>query len=295
MTRVFVVLNPAAGRAQVGSITKALHEIADGLSWRPDVYETSGDESLAELVRQAVDEGADMVLAAGGDGTVSAVVDGLVNTQVPLGIIPSGTGNVLAQELGIPLDVGKACQMLAHDPATRSIDALQAGDRFFVLSIGAGINAMTIKGTSPTRKRQLGPLAYVWTVLRVLAGIQPHTFTIVADGQRRRVRAADVLLTNIATITGPLRWGAHIRPDDGQIDICILRARNLLDIVMAFWDAMVPRRPRRERNLRYWHAKRSILLFADEPVPVQGDGEPLGETPIEARILPGAVKVLVPR
>ena len=294
MKRVFVVLNPAAGRAQAGSTTKSLQHVAAGHAWRLDVYETSGDESLPELIRGAVDEGADMVVAAGGDGTVSAVVDGLVGTEVPLGLIPSGTGNVLAQELGIPLDVEKACQLLANDPATRSIDALQAGDRYFVLSIGAGINAMAIKDTSPTRKRQLGPLAYVWTVFRVLAGLQPHTFTIVADGQKRRVRAADVLLTNIATITGPLRWGAHIRPDDGQIDICILRARNLLDIVLAVWDAMAPSRPRRERNLRYWHARHSILVFAEEPIPVQGDGDPLGVTPIEAQIRPGAIRVLVP-
>jgi diacylglycerol kinase (ATP) len=295
MTPVFVVVNPAAGRAQAGLIMKSLHDIARGRGWRLEVYETSGEELLPELVRNAVDEGAEMVFAAGGDGTVSAVVDGLVNTTVPLGIIPAGTGNVLAQELGIPLDISRACQMLADHPATRSIDALQAGAGFFVLSIGAGINAMTIKGTSPKRKRQLGPLAYVWTVFKVLAGFQPHTFTIVADGQRRRVRAADVLLTNVATITGPLRWGRHIRPDDGQIDICILRARNLLDILLAVWDATVPNRPRRERNLRYWHARHSVLLFADEPVPVQGDGEPLGETPIEAQVWPGAISVLVPR
>ncbi|MEN8131930.1 MAG: diacylglycerol kinase family protein [Pseudomonadota bacterium] len=292
--RVFVVANPAAGRAHAGSIMKSLNQIARDRDWRLEVYETTGDEPLPDLVREAVKEGAEMVFAAGGDGTVSAVVDGLVNTSVPLGIIPTGTGNVLAQELGIPLDVGRACQMLAGNPATRSIDALQAGARFFVLSIGAGINAMTIKRTTPKRKRQLGPLAYVWTVLKVLAGLQPHTFTIVADGQRKRVRATDVLLTNVATITGPLRWGSHIRPDDGQIDICILRARNLLDIILAVWDAMVPDRPRRERNLRYWHANHSILLFAAEPIPVQGDGEPLGETPIEAQIWPGAIDVLVP-
>jgi YegS/Rv2252/BmrU family lipid kinase len=295
MTHIFAVVNPAAGRAQAGTVRKALNQMARARRWQLEVYETTGEEPLAELVRKAVDAGAEMVFAAGGDGTVSDVVDGLVNTTVPLGIIPTGTGNVLAQELGIPLDVEKACQMLADDPATRSIDALQAGARFFVLSIGAGITAKTIKGTSPERKRLLGPLAYVWTVLKVLAGMQPHTFTIVADGQRKRVRATDVLLTNVGTITGPLRWGRHIRPDDGQIDICILRARNLLDIILALWDVTVPNRPRRERNLRYWHARHSILLFAEQPIPVQGDGEPLGETPIEAQIWPGAITVLVPR
>jgi diacylglycerol kinase (ATP) len=295
MKRVFAVVNPVAGRAQAGSIAKSLEEIARSHGWELETYETTGRELLPELVGAAIDEGAELVVAVGGDGTISDVVDGLVNTAVPLGIIPTGTGNVLAQELGIPLDVQKACQLLADNPTTRSIDALRAGARCFVLSIGAGITARTIKGTSPARKRQLGPLAYVWTAFKVLVGLQPHTFTIVADGQRRRVRAADVLLTNVATITGPLRWGSHIRPDDGQIDICILRARNLLDIILAVRDALVPKRPRRERNLRYWHARHSVLLFAEEPVPVQGDGEPLGETPIEAQVWPGAVTVLVPR
>ena len=237
----------------------------------------------------------DSVFAAGGDGTVSAVIDGLAHTEVPLGIIPAGTTNVLAQELGIPLNVDKACQLLSGEPATRAIDALQFGNELYVLSVGTGISAMAIKGTSREGKRKFGPLAYVWSVLKVVVGAQPYTFTIVADGQTMRIRGADVLLANVSKLTGPINWGQHIKPDDGQIDICIMRARNFFDIIGVAFDILIPGRPRKQRYLIYRQAKHSVVVFANRPLAVQGDGEYLGQLTLEVYLVPGAVRVLVPQ
>lgn len=291
---IFVVLNPVAGRARAADVRAALTRAFDSSAQPLDIYETTGREQLHELVKDAINDGARLVIAAGGDGTVSAVVDGVANTGVPLGIIPTGTGNVFAQELDIPLGLDKACRLLAGDHGIKAVDALQIGERFYVLSVGTGADAQAIQLTGREGKRRFGPLAYVWAALKVVVGVQPRHYTIVADGQRTEVRAADVLVTNIATMTGPLRWGRHIRPDDGQVDICIMRAANFFDFFRVAWDILTPGRPHRKRNMRYLAARESVVVTADRPMPVQGDGELLGETPLEIQVAPGAVNVMVP-
>lgn len=292
--QVFVVLNPVAGRTQAENVRQVLSRTFGQPDWCLEIYETTGHESVKEVVAAAVDRGAGWVLAAGGDGTVSAVVDGLIGRDVPLGIIPTGSGNVIAQELSIPLRLERACQMLVEKPATRNLDVIQVDGSYFLLAVGTGVDSLAIEGTSRQEKRRFGPLAYIWTIFRLILGVQPHHFTIIADGQKKRVRAADVMLSNVGTLTWPLRWGPHIKPDDGQIDIGIMRASSLFDFFKVAWDVIIPGRPRQDRNLRYLSARDSIEVYSDEPLPVQGDGELLGQTPIKARILPGAITVLVP-
>ena len=125
---VFVVLNPEAGRFEQLELREALRDKFRGAHSRYAIHVMTGPENIPWVVRQAVEEGFSLVVAAGGDGTVSAVVSGLVGTSVPLGIIPIGTGNALARELGIPLKLHKAVDLLVGAHTTRSIDAMQVGD-----------------------------------------------------------------------------------------------------------------------------------------------------------------------
>jgi len=292
--RILVILNPVAGRTQVESVKRALHRyFKQHQSIQLELYETTGNEVVADIVSEAIAGGIEGVFAAGGDGTVSAVADALAETGIPLGIIPTGTTNVLAQELGIPLNIDRACRLLAGPTATRPIDTLQQDDRHYVLSVGIGLSALAIEGTSREGKRRYGPLAYIWSILKTVAGVQPHLFTIISDGRKRKIRAADVLLANVSTITGPLRWGPHIKPDDGRIDICVMRAKNIWDIVGVGLDIVIPGRPRKNRYLVYWQAYHSVLVFGEELLSVQGDGEALGQMPLEVVLAPGSVQVLV--
>jgi YegS/Rv2252/BmrU family lipid kinase len=292
--KIFVVINPVAGRTHPKDVKKALHTHFKETDWQIEIYETSGDESVREVVRRAVADGADRVFAAGGDGTVSAVANGLVGTDIPLGIIPAGTGNILAQDLDIPEDIDKACRILAHTTKIRSLDALKVENRYYILSIGTGGNAQTIEQTGRKDKRRFGRLAYIYVMIKVVIGIQPHRFHLTVDGQQKHVRAADILITNIGTFNKPLRWGRHIQPDDGEIDICIVRAKNLLDVALVFLDMVWPGSPREDRNLRFLRAKESVQIKSDTPLPVQGDGELLGKTPVDATVYAGVVKVFVP-
>jgi YegS/Rv2252/BmrU family lipid kinase len=294
MMRVFVVLNPVAGRSQAGDVRRALGRYFRGPEWELEIFETTGAESIKEIVAEAVDRGTCWVVAAGGDGTVSAVVDGLIGRDGLLGILPTGSGNVIAQELGIPLRLERALQLLIEKPVIRNLDVIEVNGSYYLLAVGTGVDALAIKGTSRREKRRFGPVAYLWSVLKVILGVQPHRFTLVVDGRKKRVRAADILLSNVGTLTWPLRWSPHIKPDDGQIDIGIMRASGLLDFFKVAWDVIIPGRPRHDRNLRYLIARETVEVYADQPLPVQGDGEVLGHTPIKASVLPGAVRVLVP-
>jgi YegS/Rv2252/BmrU family lipid kinase len=278
---------------KAATIIDTIHRRFDSSQWQLEIHETASDEPVGEIVRSAVDSGIDGVYAVGGDGTISAVVDGLANTPVPLGIIPAGTTNVVAQELGIPLNIDKACQVLAGKPEAVSVDAIRVGDKFFVLAVGTGIDALVMDAVSSQGKRRYGRLAYAWSTLKIVAGMQPRRFTIIADGKPFQTRAAVVLISNVGTLTKPLRWGPDIRPDDGRIDINIIRGRNILDYLLAAYDVL-PGGPRRTVHIRHLPAYESVSIESDQKLLVQGDGDLIGETPLNAFVVPGAVRVLVP-
>src|SRR5919109_2463487 len=276
ISRVFVVLNPVAGRSTAADVYAALkrHFVAE--VWIYEVYETTGHERIVDVVREALERGCDMVVAAGGDGTVSGVAEALIHTDIPLGIIPVGTGNVLARELGLPLTLEAACALLAGEHATTNLDAMQVGDQFFVLQIGIGIDSLMIRDTGREHKRRFGRAAYLWTAFTRLLGYQPRRFTIVADGKRIRPRAAQVLVANGGVLgVSPFRWGPDIQPNDGRIDVCILSARTAIDYPGLAWH-LLRGQHKRDRKVRYLSATRSVAISADRPLPVQADGEIIG-------------------
>jgi len=187
--KIFVVLNPMAGSCIAADVRQTLEQYFEG---RCEIYETTGseNENVTEVTREALAHGFDMVVAIGGDGTVSDVAEALIGTDIPLGIIAAGTANVFARELELPLDLAGACTMLAGQHATTSVDAMQVGDKYFVLQIGIGIDSLMIRDTDRQAKRRFGRAAYLWTAFTRLIGNQPERFTIVVDGQRSRLTQA---------------------------------------------------------------------------------------------------------
>jgi YegS/Rv2252/BmrU family lipid kinase len=293
--RIFVVLNPMAGNSTAEDVRHALaRHIGDRA--QTDIFETTGqeDEDIAAIVRAEQTHAPVMVVAAGGDGTISEVAEALIGTDIPLGIIPVGTANVFARELGIPLDLEGACALLEGQSSTTSVDAMKVGEKYFVLQIGIGLDSLMIRDTDRESKRRFGRAAYLWTAFTRLIGYQPVRFTIVADGQRSRPRASQVLLANGGVLGAPpCSWGPHIRPNDGRIDGCIVSARTALDYGGLIWHTLLGQQ-RRDRNVRYLAATRSIAISADQPLPIQADGEIIGETPLQITVVPNALKVIVP-
>ena len=291
--RIFVVLNPMAGSSNAADIRQAL-ERRLGEQIQIDIYETTGDEDIVALVRAELANNPSVVVAAGGDGTISEVAEALIGTDTRLGIIPVGTANVFARELGIPFDLDGACALLDGRHNTTSVDAMKVGEQYYVLQIGIGIDSLMIRDTDRESKRRFGRAAYLWTAFTRLIGYQPMRFTIVADGKRLRPRASQVLVANGGVLgIAPFRWGPNIRPDDGKIDVCVVSARTVLDYLGLIWHTILGQQ-RRDRNVRYLTAERSIVISADQPLPIQADGEIIGDTPIQIQVVPDALKVIVP-
>ena len=294
ISRVFVVVNAKSGKSspeEVRKVWKANHGEA---STDCHIEEPAEGEDIRAVVRRAVAQGFDTVVAAGGDGTVSAVANGLIGTEARLGIIPLGTANVLARELGIPMTLKDACTLLAGPNTTRSIDAIEVKGTHYFTQVGIGVDALMIRDTTARRKRLLGTGAYVWTAMARIMGFQPHRFSIAADDGRTRPRALQVVLANCGSLgASGLRWGPDVCVDDGKIDVCILRARTSWHFLSVGW-SLLRGRHGMDRNIQIMTARRAVAVHTDRPLPVQGDGEVIGETPLEVRVVRSALRVIVP-
>lgn len=296
MTHAFVLLNPVAGDSGPMVRRSLQRHLADaGWSW--EYYETTEEDHVADVVRERVDAGGqpiDLVVAVGGDGTMSGVAGGVARSGVPMGIVPVGTGDTLARELGIPVDPRGAMELLTGDHVLREIDAMVVGERFYVLNVSVGISGLMMRDTARVDKRRFGRAAYVWTGLRKLFGYQPHRFTVVVDGKTRVVRASEVAVVNSGALGDPsFRWSPKVALDDGRIDVCIIRAKSVADYVGVAVSVAL-RRHGEESAIEHVIAEERVVVDADPELPVQADGEFLGKPPVEVTVAPGAVGVVVP-
>lgn len=291
---IFVVYNPVAGRTDPDSFRTLLAERC-ATSDRPyELYETRADDDVEAMIHTAISRGYRCFAAAGGDGTVAAVASGLVGSEAVLAILPVGTANVLATELHIPADIAQAINLLLTAPETRRIDAMRMAGRHFFLHIGVGITSLMHRDTGREQKRRFGRLAYIATATRWLLDFQPTRFMIVADGERHRRNASQVMIANGGALGGAfLRWDEDIDPADGRIDICVLHARTLRDYVTFGFSALIGRQ-RSLGRMRVFTATQKISLNTRQSLPVQADGEIVGTTPVQIEVVPSAVRVIVP-
>ena len=206
--RVVAIMNPKAGSAAGEAIRRALGECFREGESSLEVYETRDGEDLGGVVRDRIGRGVDLVIAAGGDGTVSAVADALAGSGTPMGILPMGTANVLARELEIPLDVDEAARLLVGDHRLATIDAMKVGGRHYLTQVGVGLDALMIRDTPTAQKKRFGKLAYLWSAGKHLVGFQPRRFTLEVDGRAIKTRASEVIVANVGTLgQPPFRWG----------------------------------------------------------------------------------------
>lgn len=292
--KVFVVLNPVAGQAEPARLQPLLTNWLSRNGRVCQIYCTSGNEDVAAVVRKAVVEGCSLVVAAGGDGTVSAVADGLAGGAVPLGIVPVGTGNLVARELDLPLEPEAACRLLVSAPPVRRLDGMQVGSRIYISHVSMGIYARIAEEVAAADKRQEGRLAYVRAILREMSHFPRWPFVVEVDGQAQRYRLTMILLANVAAVgIPPLRWGEHIRPDDGRIDVCLVQARSwrqYLELIWLAWHGRQALAP----EIAYLSARHQIRLHTRQPMPVRGDGEIIGQSGVSIQVKPGILPVVAP-
>jgi diacylglycerol kinase (ATP) len=291
---VFLVLNPVSGLSQPEIVQHRFETVFQEAGWTTRVYKTTGKENVAEIVRQALQQGVELVVAAGGDGTLSATGSGLIASDIPLGILPTGTWNALAHNLGIPIALDDALRLLVNPHHLIQMDGLQVGERIYLLNVGVGLSAAVIQTTLRHQKRRFGLFAYVWNLIVQASGLRLQQFRMGIDGKEHKIRATELMVVNSSIIgLGELPTVLDIQPDDGKVEVLVLRAPTIFGLLKIGFNFLIGRRKRSQGFLSYT-AAHTITLRTRKAVVVQADGEIIGHTPLEITIQPGAVKVIVP-
>lgn len=291
-SEVVVVHNPAAS----GADRVRLHAIMQThfADRRVDFLESHTAEDLMPRLTASLAGGSQLVIAAGGDGTVSDVASALVQSHVPLGILPLGTGNVVARELEIPIDADEAARLLAGRPAFRRLDVLRVGNKAYLLTVGVGLGAEAMRDTTPGQKKRFGKWAYWFPFIRNFFSPPTHNFHVELDGRPLQIRASELHAVNVGALGfKALRWGPEVQPDDGIMDLCSLRARTGLDYLWAVLNVF-NRRYLPNKRLTSIPSRESIRILQPEGLDVQADGDWIGVTPVEVRLEPAALLVAVP-
>jgi len=296
--RNLVVLNPVAGQADTDRVLRLLAG-AFAVRRAPfDVVETRGAGDAERFAREAAEQGYRSVVAVGGDGTVGEVITGLAGTGVPLGIVPKGTGNQVAFNLRLPRGIEAAVDVVVNG-RTAPMDLGQVvGGRYFAVAAGTGWDAAVVTLATRELKDRWGFGAYIYAALKVATAPSASRYRITADGETLEVDASMVLVANMGLIvTNPQTFNFRISPlgshQDGRLDLCIFAPRNLTHAARMVW-RMYRQRFGGDDRMLFLQA-RDVMLESDPVVVTETDGEPLGQTPLHVRAVPGGINVLVPR
>jgi YegS/Rv2252/BmrU family lipid kinase len=291
VSRAAVVVNPT----KVGdgeAFRESVRRVMDDHGWDEPLWlETTREDPGRGQAKSAVSAGAGLVLACGGDGTVTACAEGVAGTGVPLAVVPLGTGNLLARNMGLPTGLDEALAV-AVGGVQQPVDAGRVNGTLFVVMAGLGLDARMLSGTSDSLKKRLGWLAYAMSAVRHL-GDRPMRVTVSADGgRRRRMRASALVVGNVGWLRGGLPLLPDARPDDGMLDAVVLIAGGLTGWLAVAADILL-RRPARGGLYRVQFSELRVTLGRAEPWEL--DGEVMGSTrQLTVVAQPGALLLRMP-
>jgi YegS/Rv2252/BmrU family lipid kinase len=290
MTKFFVIFNPAARGEKSRRLLQFLQtKAAQGAA---TLAATSGPGNARQLAAQAVQAGYSCIVAAGGDGTVNEVVNGIGRSGVPLGILPLGTVNVFTRELGISRNLGAAWAVIERGHVrTLDLPLARFGDseRCFVQLAGVGFDAAAVRTASWELKKRIGPLSYVWAGLKAMSD---HHADVEVRAPGETARGVAVLIGNGRFYGGSFRLFPDARPDDGRLDVCVFETVNYFD-VLRHGLSILRAAHVRARGVKYFQAAQ-ITCTAPASVAVELDGEDVGQAPVEFTVAPQALRVVVP-
>ena len=290
--RVLILFNPTAGQAN--NLISVLESAADRWrdhGWQVDLRPTRRAGDATHLAREAAAQGYQIVVAAGGDGTVNEVVNGLVGTQTALGVLPIGTVNIWAREMGLPMDLQRSAIAFLQ-ARLEQIDLGQVGDRYFLLMAGVGFDAAVTATIRSAEKKRFGAIAYVIQALQLaqkFEGVRAH---IRIDGKRIRGRVLMVVIGNSQLYGGVVKLTAHAVLNDGLLDVCVIKGRTMLTAPLRLLSIFL-RHYDRDPEVNYYRAQR-VQVLGRKVLPVQVDGDYLGMTPMSFQVVPKSLWVLVP-
>ncbi|MGH3691891.1 MAG: diacylglycerol/lipid kinase family protein [Microbacterium sp.] len=303
VSRIGIVWNPSKIDEEIvrAATAEVFGESAE-LSW----WETSPEDPGRGMAQEAVDSGCDIVIAVGGDGTVRAVAESLAGSDSALGIVPQGTGNLLARNLEVPLNNVKAALERVRDAEPRRIDlgwvSYDGTEHAFAVMVGFGVDAQMLVETDDDLKSKAGWFAYVEAMGRALAGTEMTDITLTIDGEKAvAVRGHTMLIGNCGMVQGGIRLLPDAVLDDGKLDVLMISADGALqwlDTLRSFvWDNGIRRlfgatdEAVSTESARHLPVE-NISVELKTPLVFEIDGEEMGEvSAFEVRVDPGALLV----
>ncbi len=313
MRRATLIFNPVAGQ---GEASTDLTHICDRLDphFELTVCQTSLEVTAATLTRQALQQGAELVIASGGDGTLSEVAGVLFQTSIPIGIISRGTANAFANALDIPLDIAKACETIVSGvvsridvasvilPIVTPTEVPTVGEDFrsnypLLLLAGIGFEAITIEGADRELKDRFGSLAYLMSALKQLQNFEPFQVELETSERIISCSASAITIANAAPATSVLAQGpAAVAYNDGLLDVTIVAPKTALGVIVAsyhlFQTALQSQATDRQ-DIGYFKAS-ALTIRAEPPQKVVVDGEVIGTTPVRVECIPAGLSVILP-
>ena len=290
-----LIFNPVAGQGNPDEDLATIKSILEP-SFELDIQFTTKEVNGGELARKAVANKAEIILASGGDGTVSAVAEALINTDIPLGAISRGTANAFANALGIPDTIEAACKVIV-DGANKKVDAAICNNKPMILLAGVGFEADTVEDANREAKDRLGMLAYVLSGLKQLKDFTRFTAEIETSDKIITVDTSAVTIANAAPASSVLAQGTTgVIFDDGLLDITIISPQTaagaIATSIQLLQSAANDEAVERE-GVGYLRSK-WVKVTTDPPQKVVLDGEIIGTTPVEVKCIPGGLTVFVP-
>jgi YegS/Rv2252/BmrU family lipid kinase len=297
MTRALVIGKRRKGRPIAEAIRDTRRRL-EGAGWTVDSEFVDHKRQLRSHAARAVKGKVDVVVAVGGDGVVLQVVQALAETQVALGIIPMGTGNLLAGNLGIPHRLDRAVEVLTNGDRRRiDLGRVTVGDDrlHFSVACGIGFDAEVMKATEKSQKDRWGKLAYVASAIRQSRRVRDVTHTISIDGVDSTMEATQVFIANFGRMGLAMKPRLNIEPDDGALDVIVVRATGRLPGLLAGWEALRQGEEGESSEGHVFRAKATEVQIDTEPSRlVEIDGSVVGTTPIKVTIRLAALTVIVP-
>ncbi len=285
-TPIPIIINPASGKPK-----PVLHTISEtfrahNLSWRGHLTYQFGDAT--RFAQEAVADGADMVVVFGGDGTVLEVVNGVMGSDVTVGILPGGTGNAVATELGVSREIDKAANLICTSQNRRAVDVAQVDDRYYLLRAYTGVTQD--QAASRELKDKYHLMAYPMEVLNVLKNAPHAQYTVTVDGKRMEAEAMTCFINNLDNLGGIDIDIGTITPDDGLVDVMLVsKKHNALGELGKYILRLG------ETKTHAYHAQgQEVTIEADPPQTVWLDGEFYKNTPVTIKVHAKAVNFIVP-
>jgi YegS/Rv2252/BmrU family lipid kinase len=286
MNNTLIILNPAARSERALRQRARLEKIVRNSV----ICATSRPGEAESLARHAAQEGFEKVVAAGGDGTIHEVVNGIAGTDAALGLLPMGTMNVFATELGLPTHSLGDCGNIIERGQTRLVDLPSANGKHFAQLAGVGLDAQAVKETSLIWKRSFGPVSYLIQAAQIAARVPPRLS--IESENASTDEGSFVLIGNGRLYGGPFPFFKHAVIDDGLFDVVVFKRLGYLEIirylqnVLFSSDISTP-------EVEYFQTRR-LRVASDQAVPVELDGELVGNCPVEFRVEKQSLRVLAP-